>query len=84
MATRSTAIRSAACCDSRSAGPLPYGRTALDPVRALTAWLAATAITDGPVFRRIWVPPTPPDGPLPGPGSAPRRSRALDARIGAR
>ncbi len=45
--------------------PLPYGRTELCPVRALTAWLDAAAITTGPVFRRIWVPPAPPDGPPP-------------------
>jgi site-specific recombinase XerC len=36
--------------------PLPYGQTELCPVRALTAWLAAAVITDGPVFRRIWLP----------------------------
>jgi hypothetical protein len=36
--------------------PLPYGQTALCPVRALNAWLAAASITDGPVFRRIWLP----------------------------
>jgi hypothetical protein len=36
--------------------PLPYGRTELCPVRALNAWLAAAGITDGPVFRRIWLP----------------------------
>jgi site-specific recombinase XerC len=36
--------------------PLPYGQTELCPVRALTAWLAAANITDGPVFRRIWLP----------------------------
>jgi site-specific recombinase XerC len=36
--------------------PLPYGQTELCPVRALTTWLAAAGITDGPVFRRIWLP----------------------------
>jgi len=36
--------------------PLPYGQTELCPVRALNAWLAAAGITDGPVFRRIWLP----------------------------
>ena len=35
--------------------PLPYGKTELCPVRALNAWLAAAGITDGPVFRRIWL-----------------------------
>jgi integrase len=37
--------------------PLPYGRTELCPVRALSRWLQVAAITDGPVFRRIWLPP---------------------------
>jgi integrase len=37
--------------------PLPYGQTELCPVRALSAWLAAAGIVDGPVFRRIWLPP---------------------------
>jgi integrase len=62
--------------------PLPYGRTELCPVRALTAWLAAAAITDGPVFRRIWLPPAPPDGPpaLPRLGTAPLTPRSI-ARI---
>ena len=36
--------------------PLPYGQTELCPVRAVTAWLAAAGITDGPVFRRVWLP----------------------------
>jgi site-specific recombinase XerD len=36
--------------------PLPYGRKGLCPVRALERWLAAAQITDGPVFRRIWLP----------------------------
>lgn len=52
--------------------PLPYGKTELCPVRALAHWLAAAAITDGPVFRRIWIPPPPgPGTPLPCPQSAP-------------
>ena len=34
--------------------PLPYGDTALCPVRALERWIKAAAITQGPVFRRIW------------------------------
>jgi integrase len=33
---------------------LPLGRTALCPVAALTAWLTAAAIIQGPLFRRIW------------------------------
>ena len=36
--------------------PLPYGDTALCPVRALERWLAAAGIVEGPVFRRIWCP----------------------------
>ena len=36
--------------------PLPYVDTELYPVRALERWLAAAAITEGPVFRRFWVP----------------------------
>ena len=36
--------------------PLPYGDTELCPVRALERWLAAAGITDGAVFRRIWLP----------------------------
>jgi hypothetical protein len=62
--------------------PLPYGRTELCPVRALTAWLDAAPITDGAVFRRLWVPPAPPDGspPLPRLGSAALTPRSI-ARI---
>jgi len=47
--------------------PLPYGHTDLCPVRALIAWLEAAAITQGAVFRRIWIPPSPADGPPPLP-----------------
>jgi site-specific recombinase XerD len=38
---------------------LPQGRTDLCPVTALDAWLAAAAITEGPLFRRIWRLPPP-------------------------
>ncbi len=38
---------------------LPKGRTDLCPVNALDAWLAAAAITEGPLFRRIWRLPPP-------------------------
>jgi integrase len=38
---------------------LPKGRTDLCPVAALEAWLAAAAITAGPLFRRIWRLPPP-------------------------
>ena len=44
---------------------LPYGATALCPVRALRRWQAAAGITEGPVFRRLWRPPT--RGPRPAP-----------------
>ena len=37
--------------------PLPYGDTELCPVHALEAWQLATGLTEGPVFRRIWLPP---------------------------
>ncbi len=48
---------------------LPYGATALCPVRALRRWQAAAGISEGALFRRIWVPPTrrKGDGPLPSP-----------------
>lgn len=39
--------------------PLPYGDTELCPVHALEAWQLAADITEGPVFRRIWLPPQP-------------------------
>jgi len=49
--------------------PLPYGRTELCPVRALSQWLQAAEIGQGPVFRRIWQPPQlNPDSP-PSPAS---------------
>jgi integrase len=38
---------------------LPQGRTELCPVAALDAWLAAAAITEGPLFPRIWRLPPP-------------------------
>jgi integrase len=38
---------------------LPQGRTDLCPATALEEWLAAAAITEGPLFRRIWrLPPS--------------------------
>jgi integrase len=52
--------------------PLPYGRTELCPVRALSRWLQAAEITAGPVFRRIWQPPQlDPDAPPPPPALGP-------------
>jgi site-specific recombinase XerD len=54
---------------------LPVGRTDLCPVTALEAWLDAAAITEGPLFRRIWrlPPPRVPKGAKPKP--APPRYR---------
>jgi integrase len=51
--------------------PLPYGRTELCPVRALARWLDAAAIAEGPVFRRIWLPPAAADGPAGAPPPRP-------------
>jgi integrase len=42
---------------------IPYGSSALCPVRALAHWRAAAGITAGPVFRRIWTVPRPKDPP---------------------
>jgi len=63
--------------------PLPYGRTELCPVRALAHWLDAAAITEGPVFRRLWLPPqAASDAPpaLPAIGTEPLTPRSI-ARI---
>jgi integrase len=58
--------------------PLPYGRTELCPVRALSRWLHTAAISEGPVFRRIWQPPQiNPDAPPPLPAIG---SEALTTR----
>jgi integrase len=38
---------------------LPVGQTDLCPVTALEAWLAAAAIGEGPLFRRLWHLPPP-------------------------
>ena len=38
---------------------IPYGTSALCPVRALARWRQIAAIETGPVFRRIWAPPRP-------------------------
>jgi len=48
---------------------IPYGTTALCPVRALRRWQEAAGITAGALFRRIWAPPTRRQGagPLPAP-----------------
>ncbi len=36
--------------------PLPYGDTELCPVLALELWQKAAGLTEGAVFRRIWLP----------------------------
>ena len=48
--------------------PLPYGDTELCPVRALERWQQAAGLTEGAVFRRIWLPPRQPLAP---PGEPP-------------
>jgi integrase len=67
--------------------PLPYGRTELCPVRALARWLQAAEITEGPVFRRIWLPPqvnadAPP--PLPAIGNEALTTRSIGRIVQAR
>jgi integrase len=44
---------------------IPYGTSELCPVRALKRWREAAAITQGPLFRRIWTTPRP-ESPPPG------------------
>lgn len=67
---------------------IPYGTTALCPVRALRRWQAAAGIDEGALFRRIWQPPTRAKrgaGPLPS--SRPALvvgTEALDPRTVAR
>ena len=51
--------------------PLPYGDTELCPVHALEAWLQADGLTEGPVFRRIWLPARGGLPPRPQPGAPP-------------
>lgn len=36
--------------------PLPYGSHGLCPVLAIAAWRSAAGLSDGPLFRRLWVP----------------------------
>ena len=42
---------------------IPYGTSALCPVRALKRWCDAAGIAQGPVFRRIWTTPRPQNPP---------------------
>ena len=67
--------------------PLPYGRTELCPVRALSGWLAAAGITEGAVFRRLWLPPTANVGgppPLPVLGTEALTTRSIGRIVQAR
>jgi site-specific recombinase XerD len=66
--------------------PLPYGQTELCPVRALARWLDAAALTEGPVFRRIWRPAQAAgeDTPLPVIGAEPLTARSIARIIQAR
>jgi len=54
--------RSKASQDKPVKVPLPYGKTDLCPVRALGDWLSVSGVTSGPVFRRIWLAPSPRPG----------------------
>ena len=45
--------------------PLPTGQTELCPVQALNRWIERADIREGPVFRRIWTPPSASDAPPP-------------------
>ncbi len=58
--------------------PLPYGDTELCPVHALEMWQQAAGLTEGPVFRRIWLPPRPKPavtGEPPAPPATPAPAR---------
>lgn len=50
---------------------IPYGSSELCPVRALRRWLQAASISEGAIFRRIWVTP-PPQRPGTGLDTDPR------------
>jgi integrase len=55
---------------------IPYGASALCPVRALQNWIKAASITSGAVFRRIWATPRPKNPPA---GWAPTLAIGTDA-----
>ena len=59
---------------------LPLGTTALCPVRALRRWQDAAGLTDGPLFRRIWLPPA--RGGIPRPRTV--GTQPIDGRTVAR
>ena len=72
--------------------PLPYGDTELCPVHALDRWSEAAELSEGAVFRRIWLPrperrllgiapfPCPELGARPSPRTPWPRSFRLDFR----
>ncbi len=62
--------------------PLPYGDTELCPVHALEAWMQAAGLTEGPVFRRIWLPPRPKPSTTGEPPPPPATPAPAPARIG--
>jgi len=66
--------------------PLPYGKTELCPVRALSQWLDAANITDGAIFRRLWSPPRIANGPPPLPvlGLEPLTTKSIGRIVQAR
>ena len=41
---------------------LPYGITSLCPIRALRRWQEAAGISEGALFRRLYLPPPPARG----------------------
>ena len=59
---------------------LPLGTTELCPVRALRRWQEAAGITEGALFRRIWLPPA--RGGIPRPPTV--GTQAIDRRTVAR
>ena len=60
--------------DRHGDGPpaLPYGDTEYCPMHALEAWQRAAGLTEGPVFRRVWLPPRPNTATMAGPPPQPR------------
>ena len=55
---------------------LPYGTTSLCPVRALRRWQEAAGISEGALFRRLYLPPTRHEG---GAGTRPGLVVGLEA-----
>lgn len=63
---------------------IPYGVSALCPVRALQHWCRSAQIVKGPVFRRIWTPPRPRTKDMDWVPSYVVGDRAIDPRTVAR